>query len=224
MRDTIASATAVTPATTPWAMVPSSSRIAGAAQIRTVSRRRAFDTLGADRSDFTNDLAPRNSPHKDAGPWGFSRQSANGFGRNALRRAANGTGRSRPARETIRAHLAPTPTRYPLPSLGVMVSADQMIKSQLVGRIATRQSHLSHRDINKLVNAVIDRMTAAMALGDRVELRGFGVFSVKIRSARIRHNPRSGVLVSVPRTCIPAFRTAKDMHRRLNRNEQKSLD
>ena len=60
-----------------------------------------------------------------------------------------------------------------------------MIKSELVQRIADRNPHLYLRDVEKIVNAILDEITAALARGDRVELRGFGAFSVKHRDARV---------------------------------------
>ena len=74
-----------------------------------------------------------------------------------------------------------------------------MIKSELVQRIATQNPHLYQRDLENIVNAIFGAIVAAMARGDRVELRGFGGFSVKHRSARTGRNPRTGVLVSVER-------------------------
>ena len=59
-----------------------------------------------------------------------------------------------------------------------------MIKSELVARLAVRYPHLYHRDVERVVSTVLDEITAALAKGDRVELRGFGAFSVKVRPAR----------------------------------------
>jgi integration host factor subunit beta len=72
-----------------------------------------------------------------------------------------------------------------------------MIKSELVQRIAGQNRHLYHRDVENIVNAIFDAIIVAMARGDRVELRGFGNFSVKHRSARTGRNPRTGAIVSV---------------------------
>ena len=65
-----------------------------------------------------------------------------------------------------------------------------MIKSELIETIAAENPHLYHRDVEKIVNAILDTITAALARGDRVELRGFGVFAVKRRNARTGRNPR----------------------------------
>jgi len=93
-----------------------------------------------------------------------------------------------------------------------------MIKSELVQRIASRNPHLYLRDVEKIINAIFDEITAALARGDRVELRGFGAFSVKHRDARIARNPRTGVQVPVAEKSVPFFKTGKEMRERLNRN------
>ena len=94
-----------------------------------------------------------------------------------------------------------------------------MIKSELVQRIAGQNPHLFHRDIDNIVSAILDAIIAAMARGDRVELRGFGNFSVRHRSARIGRNPRTGTIVSVEERSVPYFKSGKEMRRRLNPSE-----
>ncbi len=91
-----------------------------------------------------------------------------------------------------------------------------MIKSELVQRIADRNPHLYLRDVEKIVNAILDEITHALARGDRVELRGFGAFSVKHRDARVGRNPRTGAHVSVDEKAVPFFKTGKEMRERLN--------
>jgi integration host factor subunit beta len=91
-----------------------------------------------------------------------------------------------------------------------------MIKSELVQKIAERNPHLYQRDVENIVNAILDTITEALARGDRVELRGFGAFSVKKRDARTGRNPRTGETVSVSGKVIPVFKTGKDMRVRLN--------
>ncbi len=91
-----------------------------------------------------------------------------------------------------------------------------MIKSELILRVAEQNPHLYNKDIAKIVDAIFGEIEAALARGDRVELRGFGVFSAKTRSARPGHNPRTGASVSVPEKWVPAFRTGREMHHRLN--------
>ena len=91
-----------------------------------------------------------------------------------------------------------------------------MIKSELIERIAERNPHLYQRDVEKIVNTILDTITTALARGDRVELRGFGMFRVKTRDARAGRNPRDGTKVAVSEKVVPAFKTSQDMHRRLN--------
>ena len=92
----------------------------------------------------------------------------------------------------------------------------QVIKSELVQRIAEKNPHLYQRDIEKVVNAVLDGITGALERGDRVELRGFGAFSVKRREARLGRNPRTGDHVAVVEKAVPFFKTGKEMRERLN--------
>jgi len=94
-----------------------------------------------------------------------------------------------------------------------------MLKSELIERIAAENPHLYQRDVEIIVNAILGTITAALARGDRVELRDFGVFAVKRRGARIGRNPRNGAEVPVSEKVIPTFKTSQDMHRRLNPSE-----
>jgi integration host factor subunit beta len=94
-----------------------------------------------------------------------------------------------------------------------------MIKSELIERIAARNPHLYQRDVETIVNAILDTITAALARGDRVELRGFGVFTTKNRKARTGQGPRTGAEVAVSPKVVPAFKTGRDMHHRLSPSE-----
>ena len=91
-----------------------------------------------------------------------------------------------------------------------------MIKSELVFRIAQQNPHLYQRDVETIVSAILDTISDALARGDRVELRGFGAFSIKKREARSGRNPRTGASVSVCEKHIPVFKTGKEMRKRLN--------
>ena len=95
-----------------------------------------------------------------------------------------------------------------------------MIKSDLVWRIWHQNPHLYIRDVQKIVDAIFDEITASLARGKRIELRGFGTFSVKEHEARIGRNPRTGALVPVPKRAHPHFKTGKQMNERLNRPEE----
>jgi integration host factor subunit beta len=92
-----------------------------------------------------------------------------------------------------------------------------LIKSELIQRIAAQNPGLYQRDIENIINGILNAITSALARGDRVELRGFGIFSVRHRAARTGRNPRTGAQVSVQQKRIPFFRTGKEMHERLNR-------
>ena len=91
-----------------------------------------------------------------------------------------------------------------------------MIKSELAPIVAARNPHLNHRDIDNIVNAVVDDITNALAAGDRVELRGFGTFSVRHRPSREGHNPRTGETVFVEEKWVPFFKAGKELRERLN--------
>jgi integration host factor subunit beta len=90
-----------------------------------------------------------------------------------------------------------------------------MTKSDLVKRLADANPHLTMRDVERIVATVFGRITAALARGDRVELRGFGAFSTRTRGARPARNPRTGVEVAVPDKTVPHFKTGKELRARL---------
>ncbi|MGH1354881.1 MAG: integration host factor subunit beta [Thalassovita sp.] len=97
-----------------------------------------------------------------------------------------------------------------------------MIRSELIQKIfeenqdRSSENQLTMRDAEKIVNTVFDEITGAMARGDRVELRGFGAFSVKQRDARVGRNPRTGESVEVEEKHVPFFKTGKLLRDRLN--------
>lgn len=91
-----------------------------------------------------------------------------------------------------------------------------MIKSELVAKLAEENPHLYHRDVERVVSTIFDSISEALANGDRVELRGFGAFSVKEREGRVGRNPRTGEPVEVPRKYVPFFKTGKELRERLN--------
>ena len=92
-----------------------------------------------------------------------------------------------------------------------------MLKSDLIQRIAAQHPHLFQRDIEKIVNIVLATIVDAMARGDRVELRDFGIFSVRFRDGRVGRDPRTGASVTIARKALPHFRSGREMGRRLNR-------
>jgi len=91
-----------------------------------------------------------------------------------------------------------------------------MIKSELIQKIADENPHLFQRDVELIVSTVFDEIIDAMADGNRVELRGFGAFSVKKRDARVGRNPRTGESVKVEEKHVPLFKTGKLLRDRLN--------
>lgn len=93
-----------------------------------------------------------------------------------------------------------------------------MIRSELVQKIAEENPHLTLRHVERVLNTVFDEIINALAKGDRVELRGFGAFSVKSRDARIGRNPRTGESVKVENKKVPFFKTGKLLRDRLNGN------
>ncbi len=91
-----------------------------------------------------------------------------------------------------------------------------MIKSELIQKIASTNPHLYLRDVERIINTLLDEMVEALKRGDRVELRGFGAFSVKERDARQGRNPRTGDAVAVQAKRVPFFKTGKELRERLN--------
>jgi integration host factor subunit beta len=91
-----------------------------------------------------------------------------------------------------------------------------MIRSELIQKIADENTHLTQRHVERIVNTVFEEIVSALERGDRVELRGFGAFSVKQRDARTGRNPRTGEAVDVERKRVPFFKTGKLLRDRLN--------
>ena len=95
-----------------------------------------------------------------------------------------------------------------------------MIKSELIQKVAAANPHLYQRDVERIVNVILDEIIDSLARGDRVELRGFGAFTVKHRAARQGRNPRTGQTVFVEEKYVPFFKTGKELRERLNKNYQ----
>jgi integration host factor subunit beta len=91
-----------------------------------------------------------------------------------------------------------------------------MIKSQLIAKIAAENPHLTRPDVEHLVNTLFDSIAEALSDGNRVELRGFGVFSTRLREGRQGRNPRSGAAVDIPAKAVPFFKAGKELRERLN--------
>ncbi len=91
-----------------------------------------------------------------------------------------------------------------------------MTKSELIQRLAAQNPHLYQRDVERIVSTIFDEISEALERGDRVELRGFGAFSVKRRDPRVGRNPRTGETVHVAEKRVPYFKTGKELRERLN--------
>ena len=99
-----------------------------------------------------------------------------------------------------------------------------MIKSELIAKLAAANPHLFQRDVERIVSTIFEEIVAALERGDRVELRGFGAFSVKERPARTGRNPRTGEPVSVEQKFVPFFKTGKELRERLNNGALAGLE
>jgi len=97
-----------------------------------------------------------------------------------------------------------------------------MIKSELIQKVAAANPHLYQRDVERIVNVILDEIIDSLARGDRVELRGFGAFTVKHRAARQGRNPRTGQTVFVEEKFVPFFKTGKELREKLNRDHDGS--
>ncbi|GAB4181926.1 MAG: integration host factor subunit beta [Wenzhouxiangellaceae bacterium] len=95
-----------------------------------------------------------------------------------------------------------------------------MTKSELIERLASHQPHLDQADVELAVRTIIERMTQSLATGDRIEIRGFGSFSLHFREPRIGRNPRSGESVALPGKYVPHFKPGKAMRERVNSSVQ----
>ncbi len=95
-------------------------------------------------------------------------------------------------------------------------TGDTMIKSELIASLAAENPHLTQRDIERVVGVILEKMIAALEEGGRVELRGFGAFSVRSRPARSGRNPRTGETVDVRAKHVPFFKSGKELRARLN--------
>ena len=91
-----------------------------------------------------------------------------------------------------------------------------MTKSELIQRIAENNPHLYHRDVERIVSTIFDEIADSLSQGNRVELRGFGAFSVRRRGSRVGRNPRTGAAVMVKEKFIQFFKTGKQLRERLN--------
>src|SRR6202012_3436280 len=108
---------------------------------------------------------------------------------------------------------------HPFPVESALRGLPTMTKSELIAHIAARNPHLYQRDVERIVTSIFEEISKALGRGDRVELRGFGAFSVKHRPGRAGRNPRTGPHVPVDQKSVPFFKTGKEMRERLNRED-----
>lgn len=99
------------------------------------------------------------------------------------------------------------------------LGAKAMIKSELIAKLASENPHLTQKDVERVVGVIFERMIAALETNGRVELRGFGAFSVRSRPARAGRNPRTGESVSVKAKHVPFFKSGKELRERLNADD-----
>ena len=91
-----------------------------------------------------------------------------------------------------------------------------MIKSELIAKLASENPHLTQKDVERVISVILDEMIDALVGGGRVELRGFGAFSVRARPARAGRNPRTSATVQVRAKAVPFFKSGKELRERLN--------
>jgi integration host factor subunit beta len=99
-----------------------------------------------------------------------------------------------------------------------------MTRSGLIRRLAAANPHLHLRDIERIVATVFERIGSALSRGERVELRGFGMFSTRGRGERVGRNPRTGAAVTVPGKAVPRFKAGKELAERLNLDHEPAAD
>ena len=112
--------------------------------------------------------------------------------------------------------IATMPTIFRFASLRILGENHKMIRSELIQKLVDENPHLFQRDVERILDTIFDEITNTMARGDRVELRGFGAFSVKRRDSRTGRNPRTGDSVAVAEKHVPFFKTGKLLRDRLN--------
>lgn len=98
---------------------------------------------------------------------------------------------------------------------------DTYTKSEIIDLLFEKQPHLAHRDAELVVKHIIDDMVSALVAGDRVEIRGFGSFSLHHRASRVGHNPKTGETVSVSDKFVPHFKPGKDLREKVNASQNK---
>lgn len=96
-----------------------------------------------------------------------------------------------------------------------------MTKSELIEALARRQSHLAYKDVELAVKSLLEQMSQALATGQRIEIRGFGSFSLHFRPPRVGRNPKTGASVGLPGKHVPHFKPGKELRERVDQNKDK---
>jgi integration host factor subunit beta len=91
-----------------------------------------------------------------------------------------------------------------------------MTKSELISLLAAQQPQLDYRDVELAVKELLEQMSAALSSGNRIEVRGFGSFSLHYRPPRVGRNPKTGATVQVPDKFVPHFKPGKELRERVN--------
>jgi integration host factor subunit beta len=102
--------------------------------------------------------------------------------------------------------------------------SNDITKSELIEKISQKQKHLQQKDIELAVQRVIEQMSDALSTGKRIEIRGFGSFSLHFRPPRIGRNPKTGESVSLPGKHVPHFKPGKELRERVNKDSTKEID
>lgn len=101
-------------------------------------------------------------------------------------------------------------------TVNLLVTQNTMTKSELIEQIARRQNQLPQKDIELAVNLILESMTEALSQGQRIEVRGFGSFTLHQRAARVGRNPKTGEAVPLTGKCVPHFKPGKELRERVD--------
>ena len=110
----------------------------------------------------------------------------------------------------------PAPERAGMNHQPLSQSETSMTKSELIDKLAENQKHLAHLDVELAVKSILEQMSTALADGDRIEIRGFGSFSLHFRAPRMGRNPKTGEAVALPGKHVPHFKPGKSLRERVD--------
>jgi integration host factor subunit beta len=98
-----------------------------------------------------------------------------------------------------------------------------MTKSELIESLARKQNHLAYKDVELAVKSLLEQMSQALATGNRIEIRGFGSFSLHYRPPRLGRNPKTGESVALPGKHVPHFKPGKELRERVDNSKHKEI-